>query len=157
MSHRFYFAPLFSLALVATLSGQTTPAPAAKHQPSAIARAPDGHPDLQGTWTNVTLTPMARPPQFNGKLNLTDAEAAVYENHQTEELKSADGKADAEFHRRAGSGETGGYNAVFIDRGSELARVDGVRRTSLVIDPPDGKIPAILPEARQRMAAARGG
>ena len=107
MSHRFYFAPLFSLALVATLSGQTTPAPAAKHQPSAIARAPDGHPDLQGTWTNVTLTPMARPPQFNGKLNLTDAEAAVYENHQTEELKSADGKADAEFHRRAGSGETG--------------------------------------------------
>ena len=156
MSHRFYFAPLFSLALVATLSGQTTPAPA-KHQPSAIARTPDGHPDLQGTWTNVTLTPMARLPQFNGKLNLTDAEAAAYENHQTEELKSADGKADADFHRRAGSGETGGYNAVFIDRGSELARVDGVKRSSLIIDPPDGKMPAITAEAQARGRGARAG
>jgi hypothetical protein len=116
-----------------------------------------GQPDLQGIWTNVTLTPMERPAAFAGKLNLTDAEAAVYEHRQQEELQSADGKADADFHRRAGSGETGGYNAVFIDRGSEMARVDGVKRASLIIDPPDGKMPPLTAEARTRLASARRG
>jgi len=47
----------------------------------------------------------------------------------------------------------GGYNVLFVDRGTELARVDGVKRTSLVIDPPDGKVPPITPEARQRNAS----
>jgi hypothetical protein len=147
---RLLLAPLFLFALVATLPGQT-------QKPSAIPRAADGHPDLQGTWTNVTLTPVERPAQFNGKLNLTDAEAATYEHYQQDELKSADGKADADFHRRAGSGDTGGYNALFIDRGSELARVDGVKRSSLIIDPPDGKMPAITAEAQARLRARRGG
>src|SRR5262249_5767604 len=45
----------------------------------------------------------------------------------------------------------GGYNVLFVDRGSELARVDGQARTSLVVDPEDGKVPATTPEARQRM------
>jgi hypothetical protein len=122
-----------------------------------IPRTPDGHPDLQGVWTNVTLTPMERPAAFAGKLNLSDAEAAVFENKSNDEVKAADGKADADFHRRAGSGETGGYNALFIDRGSEMARVDGVKRSSLIIDPPDGKMPPMTPEARQRLTAMRRG
>jgi hypothetical protein len=122
-----------------------------------IPRTADGHPDLQGVWTNVTLTPMERPAAFAGKLNLSDAEAAVFENKSNDEVKAADGKADADFHRRAGSGETGGYNALFIDRGSEMARVDGVKRSSLIIDPPDGKMPALTPEARARLASMRRG
>jgi hypothetical protein len=138
MSHRFFYP----LVMITTLAAQ---------------RTPDGRPDLQGIWTNVTLTPMERPAAFAGKLNLTDAEAAVYEHRQQEELQSADGKADADFHRRAGSGETGGYNAVFIDRGSEMARVDGVKRASLIIDPPDGKMPPLTAEARTRLASARRG
>ncbi len=141
MSHRVSLS-LCPLILIATLAGQ---------------RTPDGRPDLQGIWTNVTLTPMERPAAFAGKLNLTDAEAAVYEHRQQDELQSADGKADADFHRRAGSGETGGYNAVFIDRGSEMARVDGVKRASLIIDPPDGKMPPLTAEARTRLASARRG
>ena len=108
-----------------------------------VPRTADGHPDLQGVWTNATLTPMERPASFAGKLNLTDDEAAKFEKAPQEEVAAGDGKSDSDFHRRAGSGETGGYNALFIDRGSELARVDGVKRTSLVIDPPDGKVPAI--------------
>jgi hypothetical protein len=122
-----------------------------------VPRTADGHPDLQGVWTNVTLTPMERPAAFAGKLNLSDAEAAVFENKSNDEVKAADGKADADFHRRAGSGETGGYNALFIDRGSEMARVDGVKRSSLIIDPPDGKMPPMTPEARQRLTAMRRG
>ena len=137
---------LFSLALAA----QTASKP-------QIPRTADGHPDLQGVWTNATLTPMERPASFAGKLNLTEAEAKAFETHAQEELTSGDGKSDSDFHRRAGSGETGGYNALFIDRGSELARVDGVKRSSLVIDPPDGKVPPITPEARRRMQTMRRG
>jgi hypothetical protein len=147
MSNRLLMiVPLFALALAA----QT-----ASKQP--IPRTADGHPDLQGVWTNATLTPMERPASFAGKLNLTEAEAKAFESHAQEELTSGDGKSDSDFHRRAGSGETGGYNALFIDRGSELARVDGVKRSSLVIDPPDGKVPPITPEARQRMQTMRRG
>jgi hypothetical protein len=119
-----------------------------------IPRTADGHPDLQGVWTNATLTPMERPAVFAGKLTVSDAEAGVFEKAQQDEVASGDGKSDSDFHRRAGSGETGGYNALFIDRGSELARVDGQKRTSLVVDPPDGKVPALTPEARQRMSGA---
>jgi hypothetical protein len=64
-----------------------------------------------------------------------------------------DGKSENPFADAAGSGGTGGYNAVFVDRGTELARVDGEKRTSLVIDPPDGKVPAITAEARARNTA----
>ncbi len=161
MSHRIsrscFFAPLFTLATIALLSAQTPTAPADKRQGSAAPRAADGHPDLQGVWTNATLTPMERPASFAGKLNATDEEAAVFEKKQQDELSAGDGKSDSDFHRRAGSGETGGYNALFIDRGSELARVDGVKRTSLVIDPPDGKVPALTPEARKRLGSMRRG
>jgi hypothetical protein len=88
-------------------------------------------------------------------LNLTDAEAAAYEKAQDDELAAGDGKSEGEFHHRAGSGDTGGYNALFIDRGHELERVDGVKRSSLIIDPPDGKVPPMTPEARERLASLR--
>ena len=139
-----------SLALVA----QT---PAAKPVANkTVARTPDGRPDLQGIWTNATLTTMERPAALKDKPFLTDKEAADWAKKQNDEVAQADGKADADFHRRAGSGETGGYNAVFIDRGSELASVDGQRRTSLVIDPPDGHVPPPSAEALARRNA-RGG
>jgi hypothetical protein len=161
MSHRSFlfrfFAPLLAWAIVAPLPGQTASKPATKTPSSTIPRAPDGHPDLQGFWTNATLTPLERPAAFAGKLTVSDAEAAVYEKRQDEEMKAGDGKSDSDFHRRAGSGETGGYNALFIDRGSELARVDGVKRTSLVIDPPEGRIPPLTAEARTRLASTRRG
>jgi hypothetical protein len=140
------FAILGGIAIIAApLAAQTLP------------RVRDGHPDLQGIWTNATLTPMERPAAFAGKRTVSDAEAAKYEKAQDDELKAGDGKSEGEFHRRAGSGDTGGYNALFIDRGSELARVDGVKRTSLIIDPPDGRVPPLTPEARTRLASMRRG
>ncbi len=153
------FLAIFSAFATMTvpLAAQSVTAPAAKHASSALPRTHDGHPDLQGTWTNATLTPMERPAVFAGNLTVSDAEAAKFEKAQDDELKAGDGKSEGEFHRRAGSGDTGGYNALFIDRGSELARVDGVKRTSLVIDPPDGRVPPLTAEARQRLQAMRRG
>jgi len=142
------------LAAASPLAAQSTTAKSAN---SAIPRTRDGHPDLQGIWTNATLTPMERPAVFAGKLTVSDAEAAKFEKAQEDELKAGDGKSEGEFHRRAGSGDTGGYNALFIDRGNELARVDGVKRTSLIIDPPDGKVPGLTDEARERLRSMRRG
>jgi hypothetical protein len=152
MRNRLLLAAFGLFVIAPQIEAQTAARQAAKN---AILRTPDGHPDLQGIWTNATLTPMERPAAFAGKLNVSDAEAAAFEKSQDDELKAGDGKSEGEFHRRAGSGDTGGYNALFIDRGSELARVDGVKRSSLVIDPPDGKVPPITAEARQRFAAMR--
>ena len=95
---------------------------------------------------------MERPAELSGKATLSDEEARAYEK---KDLETNDiDKPDAPLLARAGSAETGGYNNLFIDRGSELARVDGVKRTSLIIDPPDGKVPPITEQARQ--ARARG-
>ena len=134
------------------LAAQSAPA---KSSNSTLPRTRDGHPDLQGIWTNATLTPLERPAAFAEKLTVSDAEAAKWEKAQADELQAGDGKSEGEFHRRAGSGDTGGYNALFIDRGSELARVDGVKRTSLIIDPPDGKVPPLTDEARERLRSMR--
>jgi len=113
-------------------------------------RTPDGHSDLQGVWTNATITPLQRPSALAGKPTVTDAEARVIEKNQAEELQSVDGKSEHPLLAAAGSNGTGGYNVLFIDRGSELARVDGVKRTSLIIDPPDGKLPTLTAEAKRR-------
>ena len=120
---------------------------ASKH--ATVPHTPDGHPSLEGVWTNVTLTPLERPDAFAGKLSVSDAEAAAYEKSEADDLKSEDGKSTGKLIDSAGSAGTGGYNVLFIDRGSELARVDGRKRTSLIIDPPDGKVPALTEQAKQ--------
>jgi hypothetical protein len=132
--------------LIAPLAGQT------KSKSSAIPRTKDGHPEIQGIWTNATITPMERPAKFAGKPTISDAEATAYEKSDAEELQKQDGQSDGPLIAAAGSSGTGGYNVLFVDRGSELARVDGVKRTSLVIDPPDGRIPPMTEAARQRIS-----
>jgi hypothetical protein len=143
-----------SLAIVAALMWSVPPMPAQTpvKAKSAPPRTPDGHPDLQGMWTNATLTPMERPAALASKPTLSDAEAREFEKRAAMELAENDGASDSPGLRAAGSGGTGGYNILFIDRGSELARVDGVKRTSLIIDPPDGKVPPLTPEARKRIS-----
>src|ERR1700688_149282 len=111
-------------------------------QHSAAARTPDGHPDLQGIWTNATITPMERPAMFAGKLTVSDAEAAKYEKSNNDTLYGDRRSENAEQDRDHA------YNALFFDRGTDLAIVDGVKRTSLVIDPPEGKIPELTPDAK---------
>jgi hypothetical protein len=121
-----------------------------------MPRTADGHHDLQGIWANSTRTPLERLPVFAGKATVTDAEAKAWEEKDAEAWKELDGTSDGPLHATKGSAGTGAYNVLFYDMGSELARVDGVKRTSMVIDPPDGKMPPLKPEARARNQAAAG-
>jgi len=140
-----------SLMLAAPLPGQTSSSKSSARN-WTVPRTPDGHPDLQGTWTNATLTPMDRPAEFAGKATLTDAEARAYEKKDLE-TNDIDRENSPLLARINGANAVGGYNNLFIDRGSELARVDGVKRTSLIVDPPDGKAPPMTDEAKKRIAA----
>jgi hypothetical protein len=142
------FVGALAAAQAIPVFGQT---PNANPKTWNIPRTPDGHPDLQGTWTNVTITPLERPAELEGKATLSDAEARAYEQKDHESHDTD--KADSPLIAATASPEAGWVNQQFLDRGSELARIDGFKRTSLIVDPPDGKIPPISEEARQRNAA----
>jgi hypothetical protein len=138
MSRRFLALMIALTATVVSLCAQ----PAAKPKTS-IPRAADGHPNLEGIWTNATITPIERPPMFADKPNVNDEDAAKYEKQNNDQLYGDQRSNNAERDRDHA------YNSLFFDRGTELARVDGVKRTSLIIDPQDGKIPPMTAEARK--------
>src|ERR1700722_10023717 len=98
------------------------------------ARTPDGQPDLQGIWTNITITPMERPAEFAGKAFLTEQEVADYEKRFIERRD-----------RTAAVDVNGPFRQAWWDSGTKVVIT---RRTSIVIDPPDGKIPALTPAAQ---------
>lgn len=110
------------------------------------SRTPDGQPDLEGVWTNSTLTPLERPAEFAGKATLTEQEANDYVGRLLHQVNSdrRDGGAQVDVNRS--------YNEFWRDRGNELT---ADRRTSLIVDPPNGRIPALTPEAQKRLDADR--
>ena len=122
----------------------------AQSPPKARApRTPDGQPDLQGIWTNSTLTPLERPEEFRSKPVLTEPEAAAYERRMMTQ-----GSRD----RRDGDSETDvarAYNELFFDHGDKLARVEGGVRTSMIVDPPNGRIPPLTAEGQSRLDRQR--
>jgi hypothetical protein len=105
----------------------------------APPRTVDGHPDLQGTFDFATATPLERPASLAGKAVLTDAEAAAYEKQQLENRKRIDDAPPP--------GQVGGYNEFWYEFGTKVV---GDRRTSLITDPPDGRLPPLLPDAQKR-------
>jgi hypothetical protein len=115
----------------------------------AVPRTPDGRPDLQGIWNAATITPVERPPEFNGKLTVSDADAARFARDflESSSLDRRDGGPERDRSRA--------YPNYFVDRGTQLARVDGAFRTSLIVDPPDGRIPELTGEGQRRAAAQR--
>ena len=103
-----------------------------------------GHADLSGTWSTATITPLERPAELAGKASFTAAEAADYERVVVERTNrdQRPGDAAADVARA--------YNDFWWDSGT---RVVPTRRTSLVVDPPDGRVPALTTAAQQRQAA----
>src|SRR5579863_9248188 len=100
------------------------------------ARTADGQPDLQGVWTNPTITPFERPAELAGKPVLTAAEAAQLEKQAAATRVDAPPKP----------GDVGTYNQVWFDSGTKVV---ATRQTSLVIDPPDGRVP-VTPAAEAK-------
>ncbi len=112
---------------------------------STIPRTPDGKPDLQGFWDFRTLTPLERPASLANKPFLTEEEAKTLQEQNAERRARAAAAADPRDSPRApgGGGQAvGAYNDFWIDSGSNVV---GDRRTSLIVDPPDGRVPATVP------------
>jgi hypothetical protein len=147
-----------AIGAVVVLASNTAAGQSTTSSTSASARMPDGHPDLQGTDDLPTLTPMERPA--GSPLVLSEEEAAKRERQVADRTVAADAPIDA--NRSAppkggdGSpgpyGNVGGYNQFWLDPGSHFTMIDGKKRASLIIDPPDGRVPPLTDQARQRRA-----
>ena len=152
-------------ALAVALWGQGTTAPlAAQSRPSSepwkLRRTPDGHPDFQGVWVNNNAAPLERPKVLAGRATLTDQELAAMKR-KARELFSGDGDAafgDSVFNAvlanisgvqsgyTSTDGETGDYGSAWtVER-------DWDHRTSLITDPPDGRLPPLTPAGAKRRA-----
>jgi len=153
---RFVAAGVAAMVAMAStiLLGQAQARPQARGgQPYSVPRTEWGHPDFQGNWNLATLTPMERPDNVGGKLSLTEAEAQAIEKNERDRVERAARASNPDRSAPRQGGNVGGYNNFWIDRGDSTFMVDGQYRTSIIIDPPDGKIPPQLPGAVRRNAA----
>jgi hypothetical protein len=141
-------AAMFVAAIVLLRLASVAGAGQASATPGAAATGPAprtawGEPDLQGIWTDVYLTPLQRSPRYAGKEFFTDEErAALDEQRGAIELRPRQQKGTERD-------VAGAYNSVFMS-----IRPTG-RRTSLVVDPPDGRIPPMTPEVQKQISAER--
>jgi hypothetical protein len=143
--------------LLSVSTGAAGQAQAARTAPRAkapaVPRTPDGRPDLQGVWDFRTITPMQRPTDLAGKETLNDEELAEFEvknrRNQDDREKAPAGVVNGQASNRD---VERAYNDFWWDFGTKAVKT---KRTSLVIDPPDGRIPALTAEAEKRAAARR--
>jgi hypothetical protein len=170
---------LFALGcVVAPLMAQAPAKPAAataaKPKPWVVPRTSDGKPDLQGNWTNETQTPLERMGAGQGT-TLTDDQAKAIESRAqlVEEIRdkpsdpnrgvppkgggsggfSAPGERSfIEQISEAAGGAVGGYNGFWLDPGLSVIRIDGVARSSIIIDPPNGRLPGLTDAGKKRLA-----
>ena len=154
MNHR-HLAPLLTVIALVSLSA----VPAAGQTQTGAAdtpRTPAGRPDLGGVWDFRTVTPLERPTELEDKAFFTDEEAAAFASQRVQASNVDLNRATTVTARKVvnGTPETvdlaAAYNNFWYDRGTTVV-VTG--RTSLVIDPPDGRIPARTPAAQARAAA----
>jgi len=125
---------MLGLALAALAT--TAPAQAAYKAP----RNGFSQPDLEGVWTNASLTSLERGPQFK-TLTITDAQAAMVEQMRARMMDAQNRPTDPNAPAPTAGQDPGGYNSFWIDAGKRMGRINGQARTSWLIDPADGKLP----------------
>ena len=140
MSHRLRPSLCVVAVVVAVASLGAVPATAQGDAP----RTAWGQPDLQGVWDFRSITPMQRPEDLADKEFLTEEEAAQLEQDAVER----DVRLWEAAPRRTEAGaNVGGYNNFWMDRGLKAV---GTRRTSLIVDPPNGRMPSMTPDGQRR-------
>src|SRR5437870_4748283 len=149
VSYRF-LAAAGVLAILAAL-----PTPAATNW--TAPHTPDGQPDLQGVWLSNSATPLERPKALEGRQFLTEAEVAELKKRAARIFKG--GKSDyagGDSAFLAAYANVDQYKNPSISTGDSLGMVERefANWTSLIVDPPDGKIPPITPAAQRRRAVA---
>ena len=121
----------------------------------ATPRTPWGHPDLQGIWDFRTITPLERSEELGDRAFLTEEEAAEIELEAVSRVERLAEPSVLRTEPLPAGGSVGSYNDFWFDRGVNVVES---RRTSLIVDPPNGRIPALTPEGQRRVserAAAR--
>ncbi len=146
---------LIAVAAAMAAGAATLAAQAQTRRPWVVERLADGHPDFHGVWANNTVTPLQRPAVWANKTKLTDKEVAelqevakqIYDNDG--DAQFGDGLINAILEKITKPGSydpgTGNYNQFWI-----AGRDWHDRRTSLITDPPDGRLPAMTPEGQKR-------
>ncbi len=140
----FTLTSLSSLSASALLLALSLTSVSAKAQNAEIARTPDGRPDLQGYWTNRTRTPLERPTALGTQQAYSLEEARQFEARLQQSAARSEAPSDPERGAPAGE-DVGSYNTFWLDLGTNIVQIAGEYRTSMIIDPPDGRIP-FLPE-----------
>jgi hypothetical protein len=136
-------AAVISLSITTTLA--QAPAPSATAPAAAAApKTPWGEPDLQGIWTDEADTPLQRLPKYASQEFFTDAQRAELDSERAA-LLARDRRAE----RGTETDVTGAYNSVFLS----VKRIGA--RTSLIVDPPNGRMPPLTPEAQKIAGAER--
>jgi hypothetical protein len=120
-------------------------------------RLADGTPDLQGVWTNATATPMERAPALGTRRTYTAEEVAKIEGTARARVENDSKPTDPNLKIGAAASlpPVGNYNQFWVDRGMTVATIHGEKRTSVIIDPPDGRIPPRIGETRAPRASGR--
>ncbi len=134
MNNRCLVSTALLLGMISVPAAAPAPASAQTATGAADAwthpRTPWGDPDLQAVWTNETITPFERPIENQGKQFLTENEAKQIEEQVAQRRAAGDGKS--------APGSVGAYNQIWLDTGTRFLPT---RQTSLVVDPPDGRVP----------------
>jgi hypothetical protein len=137
-------------------------------QEGSIPRTASGHPDLTGNYDAATLTPLERPAEFGDKAFLTPEEARVVADRERglQEKGAAQSASDREAPPEGGAkvvgleefgaGNVGAYNLFWMDRGTGVNVIDGKIPTSILVEPENGRLPPMTPEARQKRMSSLG-
>ncbi len=126
----------FALAAAALLLSVATAHAADYRAP----RTAFGQPDLQGIWTNASLTSLQRPANFKS-LTLTEEQALALEKRRAALRTAQDKPSDPNAGAPPAASDPGGYNAAWIDAGVAMGRINGQVRTSWIVEPADGQLP----------------
>ncbi len=138
----------------------------------ALPRTASGRPDFTGSYDVATLTPLNRPVEFGDNLFLTPEQANAIVERERERVAARAAQRQIteppppggappiglgeEFRETSGAGNVGGYNNFWTDRGNDVFSIDGKFRTSIITDPPNGRMPALTAETMQRLSERRG-